>query len=282
MRSSSRVMRPKSMATVVVVLPAVWVRSSMPALALVMTASVRRGLISETAPTRVVLPTPKPPATTIFAEVVARLGAAALELAKSTEDPFEQRDVGLVAGFAAGSGLVDGDQAGLGQVGHEDPGDTEREAEQRGDLGDGLDVRAERADPLVLGQHRGQAGRVDAGRDQRLDGQFVPRPGAATGHRERPDQGPGVGVVLQLLHVAGLLGRLFREGLGARVVLVPGLRPVVPLLRRHPVGLLVAVGLGEVLLLARGRGVLLLLVRLSVADAGGSERVVAGTGVRDA
>src|SRR6478609_1505995 len=117
-RSSSRVMRPKSMATVVVVLPETWLRSSMPALALVMTASVRRGLISETAPTRVVLPTPKPPATTIFAEVVARLGAAAaLELAKSTEDPFEQRDVGLVAGFAAGSGLVDADEAGLGQVG---------------------------------------------------------------------------------------------------------------------------------------------------------------------
>jgi hypothetical protein len=29
-------------------------------------------LISETAPTNVVLPTPKPPATTIFAEVVER------------------------------------------------------------------------------------------------------------------------------------------------------------------------------------------------------------------
>src|SRR5690349_5936112 len=149
MRSSSRVMRPKSMATVVVVLPETWLRSSMPAEAEVMTASVRRGLISETAPTSVVLPTPKPPATTIFAEVVARVGAAALELAKSTEDPFEQRDVGLVSGFAAGSGLVDGDQAGLGQVGHEDAGHPQGKGEQRRHLGDGFDLRAQRADPLV-------------------------------------------------------------------------------------------------------------------------------------
>ncbi len=37
-----------------------------------MTASVGSGLISETAPTNVVLPTPKPPATTIFADVVER------------------------------------------------------------------------------------------------------------------------------------------------------------------------------------------------------------------
>ena len=42
-------------------------------LASVMTASVVSGSISETAPTSVVLPTPKPPAMTIFAEVVAAL-----------------------------------------------------------------------------------------------------------------------------------------------------------------------------------------------------------------
>ena len=38
-----------------------------------MTASVVSGAISETAPTSVVLPTPNPPAMTIFAEVVAAL-----------------------------------------------------------------------------------------------------------------------------------------------------------------------------------------------------------------
>ena len=45
-------------------------RSSTSTLASVITASVVSGTISDTEPTRVVLPTPKPPATTIFAEVV--------------------------------------------------------------------------------------------------------------------------------------------------------------------------------------------------------------------
>src|SRR3954467_1186358 len=56
-----------------------------------MTASVVSGSISETAPTMVVLPTPKPPAITIFAEVIS-LGCAPArsELAKSTQYPFQQ------------------------------------------------------------------------------------------------------------------------------------------------------------------------------------------------
>jgi len=39
---------------------------------LVTRASVRSGSISETDPTKVVLPTPKPPATTIFVEAAER------------------------------------------------------------------------------------------------------------------------------------------------------------------------------------------------------------------
>src|SRR5690349_14823269 len=90
-RSSAMVMRPKSMATVVVSLPGTLDGSSMPWPAEVMTASVVSGSISETAPTSVVLPTPKPPATTIFAEVIS-LGCAPArsELAKSTQHPFQQ------------------------------------------------------------------------------------------------------------------------------------------------------------------------------------------------
>lgn len=61
------------MATVVVVLPGVAVRSSVASLASVINASVCRGVISETAVTRVVLPTPKPPATTIFVAMGARV-----------------------------------------------------------------------------------------------------------------------------------------------------------------------------------------------------------------
>src|SRR3954465_10127239 len=84
MRSSSSDTRPKSIATVVVVLCGVRPMSSTPRDASVITASVVSGMISDTAPTKVVLPTPNPPATTIFVEV------SPLEPAKSTEHPFEQ------------------------------------------------------------------------------------------------------------------------------------------------------------------------------------------------
>ena len=59
-------MRPKSMATVVVFLPSTPLVSSTGRPASVSSSSVRSGLISLTAPTRVVLPTPKPPATRIL------------------------------------------------------------------------------------------------------------------------------------------------------------------------------------------------------------------------
>ena len=61
-----RLIRPKSIATVVVVLPVTCERSSIPSEAEVITASVVSGSISLTAVTNVVLPTPKPPATTIL------------------------------------------------------------------------------------------------------------------------------------------------------------------------------------------------------------------------
>src|SRR3954463_9956406 len=139
-------MRPKSMATVVVVLSPVWVRSSMPAEAEVMTASVRRGLISETAPTNVVLPTPKPPATTILAEVVTRPPS---ELAKSTEHPFEQCHVRSTGAFVA-TRLVNGDESGLREVRDKNPGHAQGHGQQRRDLGHRLHLSAQMADALVL------------------------------------------------------------------------------------------------------------------------------------
>jgi hypothetical protein len=57
------------MATVVVDLLGVAATSSRLTLACVITASVVNGTISDTEPTNVVLPTPNPPATTIFAEM---------------------------------------------------------------------------------------------------------------------------------------------------------------------------------------------------------------------
>src|ERR1022692_388582 len=90
---ASRLTRPKSMATVVVVFSGTLARSSTPPLAAVSNASVVSGVISETDPTKVVLPTPKPPATTILTGVIT--GSAGLlrrgcDLAKSTEYPFER------------------------------------------------------------------------------------------------------------------------------------------------------------------------------------------------
>src|SRR5689334_22848690 len=84
------------MATVVVVFSGTFDRSSTSVLAEVMTASVVSGVISDTDPTNVVLPTPKPPATTIFTDVIAVSDTspwATLELAKSTENPFKQVEI---------------------------------------------------------------------------------------------------------------------------------------------------------------------------------------------
>src|SRR5690349_25141206 len=82
------------MATVVVAFVGTAVRLSTPTLALVTKASVRSGTISDTAPTKVVLPTPKPPATTIFAEVglALRVSTWAVEsyTPESTENALEQ------------------------------------------------------------------------------------------------------------------------------------------------------------------------------------------------
>src|SRR3954453_7904803 len=66
MADDDSVMRPKSMATVVVVLPGTALASSTPMERAVMGASVVSGVISEMASTKVVLPAAKPPATTIF------------------------------------------------------------------------------------------------------------------------------------------------------------------------------------------------------------------------
>jgi hypothetical protein len=60
------VIRPKSSATVVVVLAWTESRLSTPTDASVMSASVTSGSTSEMAPTNVVLPTPKPPLITIL------------------------------------------------------------------------------------------------------------------------------------------------------------------------------------------------------------------------
>src|SRR5256885_4732868 len=93
--SSSMVMQPKSSATVVVVLFGTCPVRSMSALTDVMAASVRSGGISEIAPTVVVLPTPNPPAMTIFTGVGGRRlpAAGSANCFESTNDPFDHAKV---------------------------------------------------------------------------------------------------------------------------------------------------------------------------------------------
>src|SRR4051794_2529764 len=73
------VIRPKSIATVVVVFPSTPSVSSTPTLRSDKISSVRRGRISLIAPTSVVLPTPKPPATRIFRATGSSEGAKAID-----------------------------------------------------------------------------------------------------------------------------------------------------------------------------------------------------------
>src|SRR3954469_4863823 len=95
-------MRPKSIATVVDVLPVFTPPvSSIPSATLVMAASVVRGAISEMDPTKVVFPTAKPPATMILTGRGAlsssgceSADAGASERLKAIEHPFEQFQVG--------------------------------------------------------------------------------------------------------------------------------------------------------------------------------------------
>src|SRR3954470_5781855 len=86
-------MRPKSSATVVVVLRSTLDTSSTAADIVVIAASVVSGSISLMAPTNVVLPAPKPPATTIFTGIGAGR-AERSEGAEAMEHPFQKVHVG--------------------------------------------------------------------------------------------------------------------------------------------------------------------------------------------
>src|SRR4029078_6588984 len=143
-RSSARVIRPKSIATVVVDLAGVCARSSTPTDSLVTRASVRSGTISETEPTKVVLPTPNPPAMTIFVDAAARLP---LESTESTEGPFKEVEAFVVRGLL-GQGRLDVDVALLDEVAQQHAYDAEGRLDQGRDLGHGAGV-ADPHDPTL-------------------------------------------------------------------------------------------------------------------------------------
>src|SRR5690554_6278142 len=164
-RLSSTVMRPKSIATVVVVLPPVCVRSSTPADTEVIAASVRSGSISEIDPTKVVLPTPKPPAITnltgrirppardcVVACILLSCGSstAGSDGAHAVEHLREHVELDLDR-----IGVVDGEEVLSDQVTCDDGDHADDETQLGGRLGDRLGLLAERQELLLLG---GQAG----------------------------------------------------------------------------------------------------------------------------
>src|ERR1700745_3706510 len=91
------VSRPKSIATVVVLLLPTPVTSSVPTLARVRASSVCSGRTSLIAPTSVVLPAPNPPATRILNTAIGS-AAAGSECPEPMQHLPEQLDAGLFTG----------------------------------------------------------------------------------------------------------------------------------------------------------------------------------------
>ena len=105
---------------------------STPAEASVTIASVRSGMISETAPTNVVLPAPNPPAMTIFVEAVA----PGSECFKATQRPSYEF-VALIAGRMLGQCSMHPKVSGEHQITDQDARDTDRQIQPCRDFGDG-------------------------------------------------------------------------------------------------------------------------------------------------
>src|SRR6266540_302527 len=196
-KSRSIEIRPKSIATVVVVFPGTLRVSSTPTPAEVMMASVVSGVISETEPTSVVLPTPNPPAMTIFADVTRPDERCVMsEPPKSTQHPLKQFCANRLV-FVQRGRLIHRDQPIRRHVGDDDPGHAERQLHARRDFRERLQPAiTQRGNILLLlslvstgagigltAPHRGL--------DQRLDRDIQSGPGATTGDGVRPDQRTG-------------------------------------------------------------------------------------------
>src|SRR3954451_11391794 len=188
--------RPKSMATVVVTLPGTCRLSSTPTPAEVMIASVVSGVISETEPTSVVLPTPKPPAMTIFADVT-RPAAGRRDMsepAKSTQHPLQQFRADRIGLILERCGFVHRDEAVGGHVGDDHACHTERQLHPSGDFRQRLHPAAvaHRRDVLMLAALPSVAVVRGPAPDGRLDERFQRylqlRPSASAGYGVRPDQ----------------------------------------------------------------------------------------------
>ena len=146
--SESMVMRPKSSATVVTVFAGVCPVRSISAATSVIAASVVRTGISEIAATAVVLPTPNPPAITIFTGIGGRRSGTggradgggrgdSGEVVQSTDHSLDDLRTHRWVQF----GTADGEVAGRDQITDENPSDAEVHPESYGYLGDRMWLR---------------------------------------------------------------------------------------------------------------------------------------------
>src|SRR5262245_26021636 len=191
-RSWLRVIRPKSIATVVVCLDSTPSVSSTPTLSSVRYSSVSSGCISLTAPTRVVLPTPKPPAIRIFrATGSASASTPVSEGPKAIEDRLEYA---LVRDLRRRHGGACPDVAPVEQVAQQDPDGARGQVQDCGDLRNRDGVLAESDDPSVLGLQSGVGSQAAPGRDDQGDQVELSagRARAARRHRVVPHDRAGV------------------------------------------------------------------------------------------
>src|SRR5882762_6449918 len=115
---------------------------STPTEASVTIASVRSGMISETAPTNVVLPAPNPPAMTIFVEAVA----SASECFKATQRPSYEF-VALITGRLLGQRSMHPKVTGQDQITDQHARNTDREVQPGRNLRDGRPCDTQLDDP---------------------------------------------------------------------------------------------------------------------------------------
>src|SRR5215472_4178628 len=146
-RSSRTVIRPKSMATVVVDFASTPSSASNWTLGSLRVSSVRSGLISLTELTRVVLPAPKPPAMRILIDTGLSVSTSRSEPAESISNILEQ----LGVGDPSPRRLTNCDQSVLAHVRYEYSNDAEREVEVRGEVSNRLGPTAMPHHGLVLG-----------------------------------------------------------------------------------------------------------------------------------
>src|SRR6266542_3212604 len=194
LRPSSMVMQPKSSATVVDVFAGIWPARSTPTATEVMAASVLNGRISEIADTAVVLPTPKPPAMTIFTGIGGRFAPdrGSADSFESTDYPLDQ--VRVLRELEARA--LDNEVPQRREVGHEHPGDADVQPEPGGHLGHGHRRRAQLHDVAMLERQVRVLRHAQVGHeDLRLDLQrLVHRLSSSGGEQVRPQRRKGVRV----------------------------------------------------------------------------------------